>query len=127
MPDPLERMRQEGRLTERGVNLAALADAKVSRAVLPGMEAAEPGSVFEATLPWPPSVNDYYVRWVVSVPGNKSFIKAALSPVANNFRSEVAFMVGRVKPLTGPLAMSIVLFEPDNRKHDIDNLNKGLL
>lgn len=127
MTDPLERMRQEGRLTEHGVNLAALADAKVSRAVLPGMEPAEPGSSFEATVPWPPSVNDYYVRWVVSMPGKKPFIKAALSPAANNFRSEVAFVVGRVKPLTGPLAMSIVLFEPDLGKHDIDNLNKGIL
>lgn len=125
--DIFEQARREGRLKEIGVNLGVIQDAKASRVSLPGMEPAEPGSVFEATLPFPPSVNDYYVRWVVSVPGKKPFIKAALSKVAEEFRQEVALRVGRVRPLAGPLMASIVLFEPNLAKHDADNFNKGLL
>jgi crossover junction endodeoxyribonuclease RusA len=138
MPDPLAELRQKGLiLKETGVNMAALADAKVARAVLPGMEPAEPGSTFEAVLPWPPSINKYYHEWIFGIVkqgvmwicagGRRPTIRVALSPEAEMFRQEVALVIGQVRPLTGPLSASIVLFEPNFGKHDIDNFLKGLL
>lgn len=136
MADHFDQARREGRLKETGVNMVVLNDAKVARAVLPGMEAAEPGSTFEAVLPWPPSVNDYYTRWIfgiikqgvqrVCAGGQRPTIRAALSKEAEAFRQEVQLLIGRVRPLTGPLAVSVVMFEPNLGKHDIDNFLKGL-
>lgn len=126
MPDPLERLRREGKLTERGVNLAALADAKVSRAVLPGMEAAEPGSSFEMELPFPPSVNPYWRYFLLN-----GVIRHALSSTGKDYRAETIFAIkkalGKVRPLTGPLSLTLVLFPPNLARMDLDNRIKPLL
>jgi crossover junction endodeoxyribonuclease RusA len=141
MPDDIfAEARRDGRLKETGVNMAVLEAVASTKArmppALPGMEASEPGDKFEMELPWPPSVNDYYTRWVFGVikkgsqwvcaGGKRPTIRAALSKDAEAFRQEVALLVGKVKPLTGPLMLTLVLHEPDKHNHDIDNFNKGL-
>ncbi len=139
--DILDQARRNGVVvTERGVNTAVLEAAKSSRAILPpalpGMEASDPGDKFQMELPWPPSVNHYYTEWIFGIVkqgvqwiccgGRRPTIRMARSKEAEAFRQEVALLVGRVKRLTGPLMFALVLHEPNNRNHDIDNYNKAL-
>ncbi len=72
------------------------------------------------TVPWPVSVNHY---WITR--GKRRF----LSKEAQAFRSEVANLA---RPYlhwfgTSRLSVHIDAFPPDKRKRDIDNLLKGLL
>lgn len=71
-------------------------------------------------LPWPPSVNNY---WLAK--GNTRFISKA----GRVFREGVAEECARqsVIGLLGRLAVHIALFPPDRRARDIDNILKALL
>lgn len=71
-------------------------------------------------LPWPPSVNNY---WLAR--GNTRFISKA----GKAFRSDVERECAQlgVTPLEGRLAVHIALFPPDRRARDIDNILKALL
>lgn len=76
-------------------------------------------------LPWPPSVNHY---WLAR--GKIRF----LSPAAKKFRYDVAALchmfslVNNTKyPLLGRLSVHINVFPPDRRIRDIDNLLKSAL
>lgn len=76
-------------------------------------------------LPWPPSVNHY---WLAR--GKMRFLSAA----AKKFRYDVAqlsHMFGLVNhtnyPLLGRLNVQINVFPPDKRVRDIDNLLKSTL
>ena len=70
-------------------------------------------------LPFPPSVNHYYRIWR----GH-----AVISGEGRAYRETVcAILAGRgVRPLTGPIRMRIEVFPPDNRRRDLDNLQKSL-
>lgn len=73
------------------------------------------------SLPWPPSVNHY---WVHS--RNGTFI----SKKGVAFREEAAVALRQAKvhePMEGYLRMAVYLFPPDRRKRDIDNVLKALL
>lgn len=69
-------------------------------------------------LPWPPSVNHYWrmVRGRFYVSGEG---------VA--YRKEVTRRVGECDTLKGRLAVEILLYPPDRRKRDIDNVCKAVL
>lgn len=71
-------------------------------------------------LPWPPSVNHY---WMTS--GRMRYI----SKRGLEFRKAVAEEVASlgVSGLEGRLAVHVALFPPDKRKRDIDNVMKALL
>lgn len=74
-------------------------------------------------LPWPPSVNNYWLR-------NRSG-GLRVGPRGERFRLEVCYEVLKtVKPLgsiSEPVAVSIVACQPDRRKRDLDNLLKATL
>ncbi|NDF50951.1 MAG: RusA family crossover junction endodeoxyribonuclease [Betaproteobacteria bacterium] len=84
--------------------------------------------IFEVTLPWPPSVNNYWRHKVtgrlatvyVSAEG-KQYRKAV-----NNLVMEAA-MVQRYLKATGPLRVEIEAYPPDKRRRDLDNILKSLL
>ncbi len=72
------------------------------------------------SLPWPPSVNRYWVRtrhggMCVSARGRK-------------FRNDVIALMCELKPtmLTGRLKIEIDLYSPTRREPDVDNFNKGI-
>ena len=71
-------------------------------------------------LPWPPSVNHYYrhvgPRVLISRDGRK-------------YREHIVarFQNDRVAKYTGPVALDIELYPPDNRRRDVDNSLKCLL
>jgi len=71
------------------------------------------------TLPYPPSVNHYYRRV-----GPRTLI----SREGRAYRDRVAVVLMGlgVRPLRGPLHMRIEVYPPDNRRRDLDNLQKSL-
>jgi Holliday junction resolvase RusA-like endonuclease len=76
--------------------------------------------MLEVTLPYPPSINHYWRRV-----GPKTLI----SREGRRFRQRVVAILARlgVEALAGPLAVDVEIHPPDNRRRDIDNLQKALL
>jgi Holliday junction resolvase RusA-like endonuclease len=76
--------------------------------------------MIELELPYPPSINHYWRRV-----GSRTLI----SREGRRFRERVlALLAARdVRPLAGPLTVQVDVFPPDNRRRDIDNVQKALL
>ena len=74
------------------------------------------------TLPWPPSVNHYWrnfrVRMVIGAKG-RAYRHAVIAAVIEQGVSR--------DRINCRLAVSIDAYPPDNRRRDIDNINKALL
>lgn len=78
-------------------------------------------SFVEIELGYPPTLNMYW-RHV----GHKVLI----SEEGRRYRRDVCdrVLVSKIRrPIAGPLKMTIVVFPPDNRRRDIDNLPKSIL
>lgn len=75
--------------------------------------------MIEIELPYPPSLNHYYRRV-----GHRTLI----SREGRAYRESVCAILADlgVRPLTGPLRMSMEVYPPDNRRRDLDNLQKSL-
>lgn len=71
-------------------------------------------------LPWPPSVNHYWRHGQGRV-----FISAE----GQRYKLQVAgiIAVAGVRPLDGPVKVTLDAFPPDRRKRDLDNLQKAAL
>ncbi len=72
------------------------------------------------TLPFPPTMNTYW-RHVGS--------RVLLSSDGRQYREEVGLaclIAGRPR-LEGRLEIDLLVYPPDNRRHDLDNLLKGIL
>lgn len=74
----------------------------------------------EFELPYPPSINHYWRRV-----GSRTLISREGRRFRRNVMTILAAM--EIEPLTGPLAADVEVFPPDNRRRDIDNLQKALL
>jgi crossover junction endodeoxyribonuclease RusA len=76
--------------------------------------------VVKYTLPWPPSINNYYApvsgRMILKKPG-RAYKKLVQQIVLLNPQPR----------LVGKLAIDLVLCEPDKRRRDIDNVLKAVL
>lgn len=74
----------------------------------------------ELSLPLPPSANHYYRRV-----GDATLI----SREGRRYREAVAGYLAalRVRPLAGRLWVRVVLYPPDRRRRDLDNVLKCLL
>ena len=72
------------------------------------------------TLPYPPSANTYWRR-----NGARYFV----APAGQAFRTEVEVRCAAsgIKPLAGPVALTVTLVPGDRRRRDIDNVLKPLL
>lgn len=82
--------------------------------------ALEETGLMEFVLPYPPSINHYWRRV-----GPRTLI----SREGRRFRERVTAILAelRVQPLTGRLAVRVEVYPPDNRRRDIDNVQKALL
>ena len=67
------------------------------------------------TLPFPPSINHYYVRGRI------------LSDRAKAYRKEVYYTVPRIDPLQGPLRVDMDIYPKSRHRYDVDNLAKATL
>lgn len=76
--------------------------------------------MIEVQLPYPPSINHYWRRV-----GAKTLI----SREGRRFRERVVAILAarRAPPLDGALAVDVEVYPPDNRRRDIDNVQKALL
>ena len=81
---------------------------------------------FEATLPWPPTVNSYYRH---KVTGKLATVYVSQEGKAYRKAVNLCLMEHGIKTyaLEGDLRVEIEVFPPDRRKRDIDNLLKSLL
>lgn len=72
-------------------------------------------------LPWPPSVNHYWVR-------NRNG-SMRISDWGLDFRqlAMVACRKAKVRSLDGRLFMHVTAFPPDKRRRDLDNILKAIL
>ncbi len=80
--------------------------------------------MIEIELPYPPSVNHYWrhvgPRVLISREG-RTFRNCVCSLLAQ------ASVRSLASPLSGPLEIQIDVYPPDNRRRDLDNLQKSLL
>ena len=81
--------------------------------------------MIELTLPWPPSVNHYWMR---NKNGSMRICQAGID--FRNATSGNALLSG-ITPgkvlFTGHVHVSITAFPPDRRKRDVDNILKCVL
>lgn len=71
-------------------------------------------------LPYPPSINHYWRRV-----GSRTLI----SREGRRFRQSVTAILAamNMQPMSGPLQVDVEVFPPDNRRRDVDNVQKALL
>ena len=76
--------------------------------------------MLELELPYPPSVNHYWRRV-----GSRTLISRG----GRAFRHAVCAILAAsgIRPLAGRLEVEVVVFPPDNRRRDVDNVQKALL
>lgn len=74
-------------------------------------------------LPYPPSVNHYWR------PGRDSRGRPAryLTTAAKDFKRAVGLLCGRKQAFSGRVGVKVLVWTPDRRPRDLDNLLKGLL
>jgi len=80
-------------------------------------------------LPFPPSVNHYYVHKPTRSRSGKLYTTKVISKNGSVFRNEVmiAFRLSKFEPFGEErLSMSVDCHCPTRRKYDLDNLGKAL-
>lgn len=77
-------------------------------------------------LPYPPSVNHYWKTGRIFKNG-RSITTRYKSQQANKFISDVKAIVGNVTTSSYRLGVEILVYPPDKRCRDIDNILKGVL
>jgi crossover junction endodeoxyribonuclease RusA len=82
--------------------------------------------LFEATLPWPPTVNNY---WRHKVIGRLATVYVSREGMQYRKAVNLCLMQLGIKTygLEGNLKVEIEVYPPDRRKRDLDNLLKSLL
>lgn len=73
-------------------------------------------------LPWPPSVNHY---WISMVRGRT--VRVIVGKKGVDFRAGVVYVTQGCVTTTDRLAMHIDAYPPDRRKRDLDNMMKATL
>lgn len=74
-------------------------------------------------LPYPPSVNHYWR------PGRDGRGRPAryLTTAARDFKRAVCLLCGRKQAFSGRVGVKVLVYPPDRRQRDLDNLLKGIL
>ncbi|MGB0419014.1 MAG: RusA family crossover junction endodeoxyribonuclease [Opitutales bacterium] len=78
-------------------------------------------------LPFPPSVNTYWGTRVIT--GKRGFVQRYINDAGKKFRRaamDICLVENHGVNLEGPLACTMDLFPPCNRKRDCDNFAKGV-
>ena len=70
-------------------------------------------------LPYPPSINHYYARQKNGA--------VYINQKGKSYRVAVKHNLHLTKPVEGKVKLHVDVFPPDNRKRDLDNINKCLL
>ncbi len=82
--------------------------------------------MLQFNLPYPPSVNHYYVRtktgMAIGAPG-KAYRKLIWTTLRGRVSCAKKFPM---EPIEGDLMVEIIIYPPDKRKRDMDNIKKAL-
>lgn len=82
------------------------------------------------TLPWPPTVNHYWIQRVVTPRTGKPFVAVAIGENGKRFRVDVQAAVrsrfGVIRPTSHRLRVVITACPPDRRTRDLSNILKAL-
>ena len=76
-------------------------------------------NMIEKELPYPPTINNYYVR--------SKYGAIFINQKGRSYRAAVQYNMRHEKPIEGKIKLHIDVFPPDKKKRDMDNLNKCLL
>jgi len=101
--------------------IAKRAAAKIGRPVTVGQvtpSVKQVGNGLNLTLPWPPSINHY---WLLNKNGSRR-----ISAAGETFRTVVKALP-LLQTIRGECSIRIVANAPDKRRRDLDNLLKSLL
>ena len=80
----------------------------------------------QITLPWPPSVNQYW-RHVSTGPCAGRVLVSAEGRSYRQLALQAVLMQRAVKRLEGRLRVHVLAYPPNRQKRDLDNLAKSLL
>jgi crossover junction endodeoxyribonuclease RusA len=76
----------------------------------------------ELELPWPPSVNHYWVSWVL-----KRRVVVTIGDAGKAYRAAVrACFTSRPETMTCRVSVHIDAYPPDRRTRDLDNIGKAV-
>jgi len=79
------------------------------------------------TLPWPPSLNQYYRHCVIPLKSGRGRSVTLISKPGREYRAEVMRIASGGLALSGRLAVTLELYPPDKRARDVDNHAKAVL
>lgn len=82
----------------------------------------KPKKKVEFTLPWPPSINNYYVR----ASNGRVFLKRKVKSYFEQCVFEVYTQIGKINTMYGKVKVLRDLYPPDKRRRDEDNVVKAL-
>ncbi len=82
--------------------------------------------IFDGYLPWPPSVNHYWLQGKPIYKNGRRIVPRYKSDKANMFIKQTKAAVGIVKSSLKRIAIEIMAFPPDRRCRDIDNILKAV-
>lgn len=74
------------------------------------------------TTPFPPSVNNYYVKT-----RNGVFISKRGKQFRKELEKSISEQIPNLNEITDRIKVGIILYPPDKRDRDVDNYNKSLL
>ena len=83
-------------------------------------------------LPFPPSVNHYWLHRVAKNTVGRNYVQTYISPDGKAFRRNVVRAVrtqlgGRMDHILGHCRLYVALHAPDRKRRDVDNYTKALL
>jgi crossover junction endodeoxyribonuclease RusA len=82
--------------------------------------------LFDGHLPWPPSVNHYWCQGKPIYKNGRRIVPRYKSEKANMFIKQTKAAIGIVEASLKRIAVEIMVFPPDRRCRDIDNIIKGI-
>jgi crossover junction endodeoxyribonuclease RusA len=82
--------------------------------------------MLQFNLPYPPTINNYYKKWQ-----NRIVISAQGRAYRQLLRATLWQCIGKAEkwdgmPMDGDLMVEIIIYPPDKRKRDMDNIKKAL-
>lgn len=82
--------------------------------------------LFNGDLPYPPSVNHYWVAGRKKLPNGRTIPTRYKSKAACAFIGAVKLIVGKRLTSLNRCGIEILVYPPDKRCRDIDNIVKGI-
>lgn len=82
--------------------------------------------IFDGHLPWPPSVNHYWLQGKPIYKNGRRIVPRYKSEKANLFIKQTKAAIGVVEASLKRIAVEITAFPPDRRCRDLDNIQKAI-